>query len=149
MSGKDVKERFAATRRFFLNLSLSTILIALLGWFLYPIIKFLIPPAKTSIDPNILSIPLAQIPCGKSLITKYKGRPIIIVNRGNEVHALSAVCTHLGCLVKWDSNKEELFCPCHMAKYDINGNVKSGPAPKALFTFKTNLVNDQIIVEEV
>jgi hypothetical protein len=36
-----------------------------------------------------------------------------------------------------------------MAKYDTNGNVKSGPAPKPLFTLKANLINEQIIVEEV
>jgi len=149
MSSKDVKERLVATRRFFLNFSISTILVALFGWFLYPVVKFLIPPTKTSIDPNILSIPLAQIPCGKSMITKYKGHPIIIVNKGNEIHALSAICTHLGCIVKWDAKNEELFCPCHMAKYDINGNVKSGPAPKPLFTLKTTLVKDQVNIEEV
>jgi cytochrome b6-f complex iron-sulfur subunit len=149
MSAQEVKEKLVATRRFFLNFSLTSILVALLSWFFYPIIKFLIPPTKTFIDPNILTIPIAQIPQGKSIITKFKGRPIIIVNRGNEINALSAVCTHLGCIVKWDTNKEELFCPCHMAKYDTNGNVKSGPAPKPLFTLKANLINEQIIVKEV
>lgn len=149
MSKEDVKEKLAATRRFFLHFSLTTILLALCGWFFYPVIKFLIPPAPTTIDPNVLSIPISQIPCGKSVITKYKGHPIIVINRMGDFHALSAVCSHLGCIVKWDQNKDELFCPCHMAKYDLNGNVKSGPAPKPLFTLKTNIVNDQIIVEEV
>jgi len=149
MSGKDVKERLAATRRFFLNFSITTIILALLSWFFYPIIKFLIPPTKSSIDPNVLSISIAQVPCGKSLITKFKGHPIIIINRGNEINALSAVCTHLGCIVKWDQNNEELYCPCHLAKYDVNGNVKSGPAPKPLYTLNANIVKDQIIIEEV
>lgn len=149
MSTKDVKESLAATRRLFLNFSITTLLMGLCGWFLYPVIKFLIPPAPATIDPNILSIPIAQVPCGKSIITKYRGHPIIVINRQGNIHALSAVCSHLGCIVKWDQLKDELFCPCHMAKYDLNGNVKSGPAPKPLFTLKTNIVNDQIIVEEV
>jgi len=149
MSKKEVKERLAATRRIFLNFSVLTFLTALCGWFLYPVIKFLIPPPQNSIDPNILSIPISQIPCGKSHVTKYKGHPIIIINRDGNLHALSAICTHLGCIVKWDKNKEELFCPCHMAKYDLNGNVKSGPAPKSLFALKTNIINDQVIIEEV
>ncbi len=149
MSSKEVIEKLAATRRFFLNFSISTILLALSSWFLYPVIKFLIPPAQNTIDPNILSIPISQIPCGKSFVTKYKGHPIIIINRGGNLYALSAICTHLGCFVKWDKNKEELFCPCHMAKYDLNGNVKSGPAPKPLFALKANLIKDQVIVEEV
>lgn len=149
MSSKDVREKLVATRRLFLNFSITSILVALCGWFLYPIIKFLIPPVQNTIDPNVLSIPIAQIPCGTSMVTKYKGHPIIIINRGGNLFALSAICTHLGCIVKWDKNKEELFCPCHMAKYDLNGNVKSGPAPKALFALKTNVVNDQVIIEEV
>lgn len=149
MSSKDVKEKLFATRRIFLNFSITTVLMALCGWFFYPVIKFLIPPVQNSIDPNILSIPIVQVPCGKSMITKYKGHPIIIINIDGNIRALSAICTHLGCIVKWDPNKGELFCPCHMAKYDLNGNVKSGPAPKSLFSLKANIVNDQIIVEEV
>jgi cytochrome b6-f complex iron-sulfur subunit len=149
MSNKEAKEKLATTRRFFLRFSITAIVGALCAWFLYPVVKFLIPPVQNTIDPNVLSIPLSEIPCGKSLITKYKGHPVIVINREGTFHALSAVCTHLGCIVKWDQSKEELFCPCHMAKYDLNGNVKTGPAPKGLFALKTTKVNDQIIVEEV
>ena len=149
MSSKDVKERLAATRRFFLNCTITSILAALCGWFLYPVVKFLVPPTLTTIDPNVLSIPVSQVPQGKSFITKYKSHPVIIINTDGEFRALSAVCTHLGCIVKWDPNKKALLCPCHLAHYDLNGNVKSGPAPKPLFTLKANVVNDQIIVEEV
>ncbi len=46
--------------------------------------------------------------------------------------AFSASCSHLGCLVGWDSRKEEFLCPCHGGRYDINGNVIGGPPPAAL-----------------
>jgi len=46
--------------------------------------------------------------------------------------AFSSVCSHLGCIVDWDSQKEEFVCPCHGGRYDINGNVIGGPPPAPL-----------------
>ena len=46
--------------------------------------------------------------------------------------AFSAVCSHLGCIVDWDSKNEQFLCPCHGGKYDINGNVAGGPPPAPL-----------------
>jgi glycine/D-amino acid oxidase-like deaminating enzyme/nitrite reductase/ring-hydroxylating ferredoxin subunit len=48
------------------------------------------------------------------------------------VHALSPVCTHAGCIVKWNGEETTWDCPCHGARYDIDGNVLTGPATKAL-----------------
>ena len=48
------------------------------------------------------------------------------------VVAFSPVCTHLGCLVSWNNNVRQFLCPCHGGKYDISGNVISGPPPKPL-----------------
>jgi cytochrome b6-f complex iron-sulfur subunit len=46
--------------------------------------------------------------------------------------AFSAVCSHLGCIVDWESRQEQFLCPCHCGKYDINGNVIGGPPPAPL-----------------
>jgi Rieske Fe-S protein len=51
-----------------------------------------------------------------------------------DVHAMSAVCTHLGCLVSWDPTKEQFLCPCHGGVYDRAGNVIAGPPPRSLDT---------------
>jgi cytochrome b6-f complex iron-sulfur subunit len=46
-------------------------------------------------------------------------------------HAISAVCTHLGCIAL--RNEDGTFhCPCHGSVFDEAGNVEGGPAPKAL-----------------
>lgn len=48
------------------------------------------------------------------------------------IHALSPVCTHAACIVNWNSTEKSWDCPCHGARYDINGTVLTGPATKNL-----------------
>ena len=50
----------------------------------------------------------------------------------DEVIAISAGCTHLGCIVTWDEDQHIFKCPCHDARYDAEGNVLSGPPPAPL-----------------
>jgi len=46
--------------------------------------------------------------------------------------AMSLVCTHLGCSVNWNESENTFLCPCHSSSFEINGNVTSPPAPRAL-----------------
>ncbi len=46
--------------------------------------------------------------------------------------AVSRECTHLGCTVPWNSERQLFMCPCHASSFDITGNVLSPPAPRAL-----------------
>jgi nitrite reductase/ring-hydroxylating ferredoxin subunit len=48
------------------------------------------------------------------------------------VHALSPVCTHAACIVTWNDAEKTWDCPCHGARYDIDGNVLTGPATRNL-----------------
>lgn len=45
-----------------------------------------------------------------------------------EVHQFSAVCKHLGCIVKWNTLENTWDCPCHGSRYDALGKVIQGPA---------------------
>jgi len=44
------------------------------------------------------------------------------------VHAVSAVCTHLGCIVDWNKAENSWDCPCHGARFTYDGEVIHGPA---------------------
>lgn len=68
---------------------------------------------------------IIDYPLNGKLVTKK----IFIVNTGKELFALSAVCTHLGCLVSWYRPENRFRCPCHSGQYDIRGNVVAGPPP--------------------
>lgn len=49
-----------------------------------------------------------------------------------EVHAVSAVCTHLGCVVQWNAAEKSWDCPCHASRFSVDGEVLQGPAVKDL-----------------
>lgn len=55
--------------------------------------------------------------------------------KGN-VHALSAVCTHMGCIVAFNNGEKTWDCPCHGSRFDVDGNVIHEPAAKNLEKLK-------------
>jgi cytochrome b6-f complex iron-sulfur subunit len=64
------------------------------------------------------------------------------------VLALSLVCTHLGCIVQWQSAQHQFHCPCHDGLFDEFGDVVSGPPPLPLERLSVKLLADRIVVGE-
>ena len=60
-----------------------------------------------------------------------------MVRDGAKMAAISTTCTHLGCIVGVADTG--FACPCHGSRYDQDGNVTGGPAPKPLPWFQVNL----------
>lgn len=63
----------------------------------------------------------------------------VIVNRGagSKFHALSANCTHAGCVVeRYVSSSKGMECPCHGSRFAIDGSVMTGPANDALLSYE-------------
>jgi menaquinol-cytochrome c reductase iron-sulfur subunit len=70
----------------------------------------------------------------------------VLTENGRDFIAMSNICTHLGCRVRWISDDEQFYCPCHTAVFNINGEVVSGPPPKPLNRFELKVENDQIFI---
>lgn len=70
----------------------------------------------------------------------------IKLTKQNEIVAISATCTHLGCNVLWEEDKKIFKCPCHNGRYDIDGKVISGPPPAPLQRHKTKLENGKLFL---
>jgi Rieske Fe-S protein len=64
----------------------------------------------------------------------------------DEVIAISANCTHLGCIVSWDDEQQIFKCPCHGGRYNQKGQVISGPPPAPLRRHKTKIENGRILL---
>lgn len=60
--------------------------------------------------------------------------------------ALSNICTHLGCRVRWIDDDQLFFCPCHNAAFAKDGRVASGPPPRPLDQYEIKVEDDQLFV---
>ncbi|MEK6233253.1 MAG: ubiquinol-cytochrome c reductase iron-sulfur subunit [Planctomycetales bacterium] len=81
-------------------------------------------------------------------VTFFPKRRLWIYSGEQGLYAVSAVCTHLGCVV---STPEEggYFCPCHGSRFAADGKVVSGPAPRPLAHLKLTLSPDgQLVVDQ-
>jgi len=61
-----------------------------------------------------------------------KDTVVFIDKVGDDYHALSATCTHLGCRVGWNAAEGHYVCPCHGGVFSRTGEVVSGPPPRGL-----------------
>ncbi len=74
------------------------------------------------------------------------GRSVALFRDAAGVHAISIVCTHLGCIVKPTANGFE--CPCHGSGFAKDGGVTRGPAPRALDWLKVSVAGGLVVVDE-
>jgi glycine/D-amino acid oxidase-like deaminating enzyme/nitrite reductase/ring-hydroxylating ferredoxin subunit len=76
---------------------------------------------------------LSEVPPGEGRILEVDGKKVAVFREeGGAVHAVSPVCTHLGCHVHWNNAERSWDCPCHGARYSPTGEVLNGPAVKGL-----------------
>lgn len=67
----------------------------------------------------------------------------------SDFQALSGVCTHLGCNVRWNKDTSRFACPCHSGVYDSDGTVISGPPPKPLRRLETRVTEDGVLEAKI
>ncbi|SFG81972.1 FAD-dependent oxidoreductase [Pedobacter insulae] len=80
---------------------------------------------------------LKDIPNDTGQVVEFEGEKLAVYKgpRG-KVTALSPVCTHAGCIVNFNPEEKTWDCPCHGGRYDIEGNVISGPPLRKLARYK-------------
>jgi menaquinol-cytochrome c reductase iron-sulfur subunit len=70
----------------------------------------------------------------------------LLTENGRDFIAMSNICTHLGCRVRWIEDQEQFLCPCHNATFGKDGSVVSGPPPRPLDVYQVKVEEDQIYV---
>lgn len=74
-----------------------------------------------------------EIQPGEGKVLKVDGHPTACSrDEHGKLHRVSAVCTHLGCLVRWNGAEQTWDCPCHGSRFRPTGEVLSGPAETPL-----------------
>jgi Rieske Fe-S protein len=69
---------------------------------------------------------------------------LFLVNTNNGYKVYSAVCTHLGCKIKWEAHRNRFYCACHKGIFDSNGDVVGGPPPRALDEYTVEISNSLV-----
>ena len=70
----------------------------------------------------------------------------VLTDNGTDYIAMSNVCTHLGCRVRWVDDAGLFFCPCHNAAFTRDGGIEYGPQPRPLDRFEVRTEDDQLFV---
>ncbi len=133
-------------RRTFLGLLLGgigAIAAGALGWSVF---RFLSPIDRGNEDSQV-RIARSLVAVGGAHFFAFQGRPAVVVQpAAGEFIALSAVCTHLGCIIKWQNDSQDFLCPCHAGRFSPSGQVLSGPPPSALDSYTVTLDGDDLLI---
>lgn len=138
------------SRRNFVNLFLGGALIGSMASFLYPLIRYLIPPKMPEANPTAVKVaPESAVASNSAVMFKYGRKPgILIRNQDGKFVAYSAVCTHLDCTVQFRPDLGVIWCACHNGRYDLTGRVISGPPPRPLTPFEVNIKDGDVYVSQ-
>jgi menaquinol-cytochrome c reductase iron-sulfur subunit len=148
-------------RREFMSLATWTIGILLGAGFTAPAVAYLIGPTLKEEEREAwLQIgPTHKVELGTPTLfrARIERRTGWIVNEeelsvyvlsenGRDYSAMSNICTHLGCRVRWIADNEQFFCPCHNAVFAKDGSVLSGPPPRPLDRFEVKVEEGQLYI---
>jgi cytochrome b6-f complex iron-sulfur subunit len=130
-----------ADRRRFLDAVLTFGFVSTAIAVVYPVSRYLVPPpAGEASTGSAVAGRLADVIPDSGGIFRFGNKPGLLVRSADgELHAFSAVCTHLGCTVQFRPDTDDIWCACHNAVFDLSGNVVSGPPPAPLERFDVKL----------
>jgi cytochrome b6-f complex iron-sulfur subunit len=107
-------------------------------------------------SPNVLFEPPTTFRAGNPdlypvhSVTFLQDQQVYIVRMPEGFYAVSAVCTHLGCVTQWKPDAEMIACPCHGSKFKSDGTKIEGPAPRPLPHFGISLTADgELLVDKL
>lgn len=99
-------------------------------------------------SPNVLFEPPTSFRAGNPdlypvhSVTILQDQQVYIVRMPEGFYAVSAICTHLGCVTQWKPDTGQIACPCHGSKFQADGAKIEGPAPRPLPHFAISLTAD-------
>jgi cytochrome b6-f complex iron-sulfur subunit len=135
-SSKDAKAGDINRRDFFNEITLGALGIAGLG---AAVVTY------RYLSPNVLFEPPTSFLVGSpddypvNSVTYVEDQEVYVVRVSAGFYAVSAICTHLGCITRWNPEADQIQCPCHGSKFTRDGTKVAGPAPRPLPHFAIRL----------
>ncbi|MCF7801754.1 MAG: Rieske 2Fe-2S domain-containing protein [Candidatus Marinimicrobia bacterium] len=138
-------------RRDFVNYLLGFGGISAIAAIFYPIGRYLVPPPIREAEPTTLKVgSIDEFPANSSKIVRFGRKPVILIrDSGENIHALTATCTHLDCIVQFSEDRQQIICACHNGVYDLTGKNVSGPPPKPLTEFAVKVIDKEIVISQM
>ena len=121
------------------------------------------PPKKALLDAATF-IDTTVLPLNEISYRTWQKKPLFILKKdatltldkkrdikiGDYYYTLMVgICTHLGCVPKYDATVKRFICPCHNGQFDYNGNALASPVTKPLVIPPFKVHDEMIIVGEV
>jgi cytochrome b6-f complex iron-sulfur subunit len=146
------KDNGSESRRVLLKSAVGVVGACYAGALGYPVYRYLATPATRAKEQGLItsvSIPEKNLPgVGTATMFLFGPRPSLLIHHEDGSYSsFDAVCTHLGCTVRFEPENKRIHCPCHGGVYDMNtGAVVSGPPPRALKSCKVEVKDGNVIV---
>ncbi len=105
------------------------------------------------LKPNVLFEPATRFKVGRpeeiavGTLLVLPDQKLYILHAEEGFLALSAECTHLGCMTRYDPAAQRIICPCHGSIFGKRGTVQEGPAPKPLVRLSMELEQGHLVVD--
>jgi Rieske Fe-S protein len=138
----------ASGRRRFIRVLLGGGLIASAASFIYPVLRYLVPPAATDMGGDtVVAARVGELKPNSAKIFRFGSRPgLLLLGSDGEYRAMSATCTHLSCTVQYRGDLKQVWCACHNGTYDLAGRNVGGPPPRPLELFDVHVRGDEVVV---
>ncbi|HRI05016.1 MAG TPA: Rieske (2Fe-2S) protein [Pyrinomonadaceae bacterium] len=152
IESEEPDEKDALSRREFLWLGSAAVGAIYLGAIGYPVYQYLSTSAQRSAEAAAVTQTtldgVANLPKNTALMFKFGAKPAMLIHHQDETWtAYNAVCTHLGCTVKYEPEANRISCACHGGVYDpATGANVSGPPPKPLTKYNVEVKDGNIVV---
>lgn len=129
----------APSRREFLYYIWGASIVMVLGQATAGILWFALPRFREGEFGGTFRFTGADIPASGDAPINFPAGRFWLSNSEEGFFALYGVCTHLGCLPKWEPQNNRFACPCHGSQYQIDGSWITGPAPRPLDVFPSTI----------
>jgi len=114
--------------------------------FLSTVFRYTSPPEREGPVTDAVTT-TGEVPPNTGKTVSVGNKPVLLITTPEgERRAFLANCTHLGCVVRYREEENDIYCACHHSVFDIEGENISGPAPRPLPQLPIEIVDDHIVV---